>query len=176
MTEKFTDIELLRKVPVLSDLSDEELRRIVNAPDNKIVEYQPKELIIRESEIGDCMYVVLEGAVDVSIRGEGGGVIGREISIATLRAGDFFGESSLDSDTTGRRKASVRAFLPTKVFRIDKKLVHLGVKDTLDDDDLTTVTRPGYQFKPRDSEAKKLMKSMRMFVHCLNIPIWHTLR
>ena len=163
MTEKFTDIELLRKVPVLSDLSDEELRRIVNAPDNKIVEYQPKELIIRESEIGDCMYVVLEGAVDVSIRGEGGGVIGREISIASLRAGDFFGESSLDSDTTGRRKASVRAFLPTKVFRIDKKLVHLGVKDTLDDDDLTTVTRPGYQFKPRDSEAKKLMKSMRIF-------------
>ena len=163
MTEKFTDIELLRKVPVLNDLSDEDLRHIANAPENTIVEYQPKELIVRESEIGDCMYVVLEGAVDVSIRGEGGGVVGREISIATLRAGDFFGESSLDSDTTGRRKASVRAFLPTKVFRIDKKHVHLGVKDTLDEEDITNVTHPGFKIKPRDTEAKKLMKSMRIF-------------
>lgn len=163
MTEKFTDIELLRKIPVLSALSDTELQRIVNSPDNKIEEYQPKELIIRESEIGDCMYVVLEGAVDVSIRGEGGGVIGREISIATLRAGDFFGESSLNSDTTGRRKASVRAFLPTRVFKIDKKHVHLGVQDTLDEDDISTVTRPGFKYKPEDSEAKKLMKSMRIF-------------
>lgn len=163
MTEKFTDIELLRKIPVLSALSDAELQRIINSPDNKIEEYKPKELIIRESEIGDCMYVVLEGAVDVSIRGEGGGVIGREISIATLRAGDFFGESSLHSDTTGRRKASVRAFLPTRVFRIDKKHVHLGVKDTLNDEDITNITTPGYKHKPEDSEAKKLMKSMRMF-------------
>ena len=163
MTEKFTNIDLLRKIPVLSALSDEELTRIVNSPDNKIEEYQPKELIIRESEVGDCMYVVIEGAVDVSIRGEGGGVIGREISIATLRVGDFFGESSLNSDTTGRRKASVRAFLPTKVFRIDKKHVHLGVQDTLNEDDITTITRPGFRHKPKDSEAKKLMQSMRMF-------------
>ena len=163
MTEKFTDIELLRKVPVLSSLSDAELQHIVNSPDNGIVEYKPKELIIRESEIGDCMYVVLEGAVDVSIRGEGGGVIGREISIATLRAGDFFGESSLSSDTTGRRKASVRAFLATKVFRIDKKHVHLGVQNALNDEDITAITQPGFKIKPQDSEAKQLMKSMRIF-------------
>jgi len=160
MAEKFTDIKLLRKIPVLSALSDRELQQIINAPGNTIVEYKPKDLIIRESEIGDCMYVVLEGAVDVLIRGEGGGVIGREITIATLRAGDFFGEGSLSPDTTGRRKATVRAYLPTKLFRIDKKHVHVGVQDTH--------TGPrgaaaGPAAKIEDNEVKQLMKEMRMF-------------
>jgi len=160
MVEKFTDIKLLRKIPVLSALSDRELQQIINAPGNTIVEYKPKDLIIRESEIGDCMYVVLEGAVDVLIRGEGGGVIGREITIATLRAGDFFGEGSLSPDTTGRRKATVRAYLPTKLFRIDKKHVHVGVQDTH--------TGPrgaaaGPAAKIEDNEVKQLMKEMRMF-------------
>lgn len=159
MAEQFTDIELLRKIPVLSSLSNEELQQIINSPDNKIEEYQPKELIIRESELGNCMYVVLEGSVDVSIRGEGGGVVGREVSIATLRVGDFFGEGSLNADTTGRRKASVRAFQPCKLFRIDKRHVHLGVQNTLSDSydysgsDTTTV----------DNEVYMLMKEMRMF-------------
>src|SRR3990172_7240075 len=160
MAEKFTDIKLLRKIPVLSALSDRELQQIINAPGNTIVEYKPKDLIIRESEIGDCMYVVLEGAVDVLIRGEGGGVIGREITSATLRAGDFFGEGSLSPDTTGRRKATVRAYLPTKLFRIDKKHVHVGVQDTH--------TGPrgaaaGPAAKIEDNEVKQLMKEMRMF-------------
>ena len=161
MTEKFTDIKLLRKIPVLSAFSDKELQQIINAPGNKILEYKPKEMIIRESEIGDCMYVVLEGAVNVIIRGEGGGVIGREITIATLRAGDFFGESSLNPDTTGRRKASVRAYLPTKLFKIDKKHVHVGVQDTHTGPRGATATGPGPGVK--DNEVKQLMKQMRMF-------------
>lgn len=151
------ETEILRKIPVLSSFSDAELRQIIDAPDNTIEEYKAKEIIIRESEIGDCMYVILEGSADVSIRGEGGGVVGREISIATLRAGDFFGESSLDSDTTGRRKASVRAYQPCKVFKINKKHVHLAVKDTeIDSDDITEVPI-------KENEITKLMRKMRMF-------------
>jgi CRP-like cAMP-binding protein len=161
MTEKFTDINLLRKIPVLNALSDKELKQIINAPGNNIVEFKPKETIIRESEVGDCMYVILEGAVNVLIRGEGGGMIGREINIATLRPGDFFGESSLNPDTTGRRKASVRAYLPTKLFKIDKQHVHVGVSDT------TTGPRSAATTVPRarsaDNEVKQLMKDMRMF-------------
>jgi CRP-like cAMP-binding protein len=160
MIKKFNDYKLLRKIPVLSALSDKELQQIIDAPGNTIIEYKPKEMIIRESEIGDCMYVVLEGAVEVMIRGEGSGVMGRDIPIATLRVGDFFGESSLNPDTTGRRKASVRAYLPTKLFKIDKKHVHVGVRDT------DTGPRGGAGIagaRAEDQEAKQLMKQMRMF-------------
>ncbi len=158
MAEKFTDIELLRKIPILSELSDEELQQIIDSPDNTIEDYAPKEMIVRESEIGDCMYVILEGAVDVSIRGEGGGVIGREVSIATLRAGDFFGDQSILSDTTGRRKASVRAFLQTKVFKIDEKHVQLRLRGDFASED-TTVPAPG----SGNEEIRNLIKGMRLF-------------
>ena len=161
MEEKFTDIDLLRKIPVLGSLSEAVLQKIIKAPENRIQVFEPKQVIVRESEIGDCMYIVLEGTVEVSIRGEGGGVIGREVSIATLRAGDFFGEGSITSDTTGRRKATVKAFQRSKLFRIDKKYVHIGVQKTpaADEEPDDTTDKP----VSGNSEVIDLMKGMRMF-------------
>jgi CRP-like cAMP-binding protein len=87
------------------------------------------------------MYIILDGAVEVSIRAESSN---REISIASLRAGDFFGERSFMPGSTGRRNASVRALHKTKVFRIDKKYVLLSVKRDdffLDDDEEVTIIK-----------------------------------
>ena len=132
--------ELLKSTPIFRSLSDELLAGILQAPENGIEEYEPKQRIIRESEIGDCMYIILEGAVEVSIRAESSN---REIAIATLRAGDFFGERSLMPGSTGRRNASVRAIFPTKVFRIDKKYVLLSIKrddfELDEDEDVTAI-------------------------------------
>jgi CRP-like cAMP-binding protein len=131
--------ELLRKTPVFRSLSEPLLQSILKAPENRIEDYAPKHLIIRESELGDCMYIILEGSVEVLIRAESSG---REIAIATLRAGDFFGERSLLPGSTGRRNATVRSIYQTKVFRIDKKYVLLSVKRDdfhLDDDEEVTM-------------------------------------
>jgi len=117
--------QLLKNTPIFRSLSDPLLISILKAPENKIEDIAPKQLIIRESELGECMYIILEGMVEVLIRAESSG---REIAIATLRAGDFFGERSLLPGSTGRRNASVRAIYPTKVFCIDKKYVLLSVK------------------------------------------------
>jgi CRP-like cAMP-binding protein len=130
--------QLLKNIPIFRSLSDDFLQGILNAPENGIVEYEPKHLIIRESEIGDCMYIVLEGTVEVLIRAESSN---REISIATLRAGDFFGERSLMPGSTGRRNATIKSVYQTKVFRIDKKYVLLSIKRddfSLDDDEDVT--------------------------------------
>lgn len=132
--------DLLRNTPIFRSLSDELLQGILQAPENGIEEFAPKQRIIRESEIGNCMYIILEGAVEVSIRAESSN---REISIATLRAGDFFGERSLMPGSTGRRNASVKAVFPTKVFRIDKKYVLLSIKrddfQLEEDEDVTAI-------------------------------------
>ena len=63
--------EHLRKVPLFASLSDAELNGIINSSDNGYEEYGMKQGIIREAEIGDCMYVILEGTVEVSIKGGG---------------------------------------------------------------------------------------------------------
>ena len=131
--------QLLKNTPVFRSLSEPLLESILKAPENKIEDYAPKHLIIRESELGDCMYIILDGVVEVLIRAESSG---REIAIATLKTGDFFGERSLLPGSTGRRNATVRAVYPTKVFRIDKKYVLLSVKRDdfhLEDDEEVTM-------------------------------------
>lgn len=155
MTEQLTDIGILRKIPIFSSLSDNELKRILEAPENGIAEYGMKETIIKESEIGECMYIVLDGSVEVSMRG-----MGREISIATLRAGDFFGEQALTvMDATGRRNATVKSLHSAKLFKIDKKYVLLTLKnDEVGSEDLTVP-----HSSPQDREVRELIQGMRLF-------------
>ena len=156
MSEQLTDPGILRDIPIFSSLSDTELAEILKSPDNGIEEFGPKEVIIRESEIGNCMYVMLDGIAEVAIRSGGGG---REVTIATLRAGDFFGEASLLPENTDRRNASVRALHQCKVFRIDKKHVLLSVQGEVDETEDVTVRKAS----PVEEEVVALLKGMRLF-------------
>lgn len=159
MAEQLNDPGFLRKIPIFDSLSDEALMGIIKSPDNSIEEYAQKEVIIKESEIGECMYIILEGTVEVSIRG---GSSNREITVATLRPGDFFGEQALSvTDRTGRRNATVRAYFPSKLFRIDKKHVHIGLeKNFKGSDDITVPTTVTSYL---DKEVQGLLKEMRLF-------------
>ena len=145
----------LSKVPIFASLSNDELQEIINSSDNGYEEYEMKQAIIREEEIGDCMYIILEGTVEVSIKGSSGG---REITIATLRAGDFFGEQSLLPGGTGRRNASVRALHPSKLFRIDKKHVLLNVGGLDESEDVTVQI-----FKSGEQEVRDMLGKLRLF-------------
>jgi flavin-dependent dehydrogenase len=52
--------------------------------------YKPGEVVFRQGEVGDCMYVVHTGEVELILRrGE------REFCLATLGQGEFFGEGAL---------------------------------------------------------------------------------
>ena len=75
--------------------------------------YAPGELVIRQGEVGDKFYVVHQGEVSVLV--DRGGGVG---NVATLGAGDFFGEAAL---LTGEpRNASVRAMTGTELYALDK--------------------------------------------------------
>lgn len=109
-------LTLLRTVPLFRQQDDQELERVLRAPGNVVQTFAPLQTIIREGEHADCMYVILEGAVDVRITA----VDGREVAIATLKEGDFFGEQALLPGANGRRNATVRALRPTRLLRILK--------------------------------------------------------
>ncbi|NKB38004.1 MAG: cyclic nucleotide-binding domain-containing protein [Gammaproteobacteria bacterium] len=156
MSEKPTDPGILRDIPIFSSLSEAELSEILKSEDNSIEEFGPKEVIIRESEIGDCMFVMMDGIAEVSIRSGGGG---REVTIATLRPGDFFGEASLLPENTDRRNASVRAMHQCTVFKIDKRHVLLSVKAEFDEEEEITVRKAS----PLGDEVVTLLKGMRLF-------------
>ncbi len=76
--------------------------------------YQDREVIVRQGEPGDCMYVVQEGRVEVLLVTPGG-----EERLAELGAGDIFGEMALFEREL--RSATVRALGEARVLTVDRK-------------------------------------------------------
>ncbi len=76
--------------------------------------YQDTEIIIKQGEAGDCMYVVQEGLVEIINETDHG-----EVQLAIRGAGEFFGEMAIFEREA--RMATVRAIGETRVLTIDKK-------------------------------------------------------
>ena len=76
--------------------------------------YGNGEPIARQGEIGECMYVIQQGQVEV-VREQDG----TEVQLATLGEGDFFGEMALFDRE--RRSATVRALGEACVLTVDKR-------------------------------------------------------
>jgi CRP/FNR family transcriptional regulator len=76
--------------------------------------YADGEVVVRQGEEGDCLYVVMEGQLDV-VREEQG----REIVIRTVGKDELFGEMAVFERQ--RRSATVRARGPARVLTLDKK-------------------------------------------------------
>ncbi len=79
-------------------------------------EYHDGEVIIQQGEIGECMFVILEGEVEVILEKDG-----QEIRLAVRREGEFFGEMAIFEREV--RMATVRALGKgrTRILSVDKK-------------------------------------------------------
>jgi len=76
--------------------------------------YADGQVIVREGDIGDTMFVVQEGRVEVTHFTSDG-----EQRLAVLEVGDFFGEMAVfDQDA---RSATVRAYGDARVLTVDRK-------------------------------------------------------
>lgn len=76
--------------------------------------YHDGELIVRQGEQGNCMYVLQQGEVEVLFRDSE-----KEVCLAVLGEGDFFGEMGLFEQEV--RSASVRARGDVRALTVDKK-------------------------------------------------------
>ncbi len=84
--------DVLRKVPLFSDLAEPELVRFGEVTRER--EYPKNSVILFEDDPGDALYIVSSGQVKVVLIGEDG----REVILSVLGDGDFFGEMSLIDD------------------------------------------------------------------------------
>lgn len=85
-------LETLRRVPLFTHLGEAELVRVGAAARDRA--YPKNSVILFEDDPGDALYVVVTGQVKVVLIGEDG----REVILAVLGAGDFFGEMALIDD------------------------------------------------------------------------------
>lgn len=76
--------------------------------------FRDGEYIVQQGELGDCMYVIQSGVVEV-VRRAGD----KEFSLAELGEGEFFGEMALFDREV--RSASVRAVGDVWVLTLEKK-------------------------------------------------------
>ena len=76
--------------------------------------YQDGEVIVRQGEVGNAMYVIQSGKAEVV-----GEVNGKTVSLAVLGENDFFGEMALFENQV--RSATVRALGAVRVLTVDKK-------------------------------------------------------
>ncbi|BBB32165.1 CRP/FNR family transcriptional regulator, anaerobic regulatory protein [Thermotomaculum hydrothermale] len=106
-------IDLLKKVYIFSEVSEKHLKEIlIHCKEKRVTK---GEIIVSENELGDSMYLILEGEVKVSLMSEEG----KEIILSTLRKGDCFGEMSLlDGEP---RSANVIALTDTELLELSRE-------------------------------------------------------
>ncbi len=110
-------LDALRAAPLFAQLPDEDLSRLAAMAQSMTL--APGDLLIREGDPGDALYVVVAGELDVTKRS--GGV---EIPLNRVGPGTIQGEMSA---IEGRpRSASVRAVTGVEVLRIPREAL-LGV-------------------------------------------------
>lgn len=117
------------KIPLFSEFSTEEFAKVVAALRHYF--YPEGEVVVKEGDPGDSLFVVVQGEVGVTTRGPDG----KEVELARLGEGEFFGEVSLLSGKP--RTATITALRETEVMELGREdfdaitQSHPGVRETL---------------------------------------------
>src|SRR5947199_2937343 len=118
--EQAEAFSILRGERLFDCLSEDQLNQMVNQARLKL--FGRGEPVIEEGAAGDSMFVMLRGAANVFVSKNGS-----KIPVATLAAGDCFGETSL---LTGEpRSAPVRADAHCYVMEIGKTVMAEVLRD-----------------------------------------------
>ena len=113
--------EILRGEPLFECLSDAQLENLVK--DAHLNHFGRGERMIEEGAEGDSMFILLRGTANVSVSKNG-----TTIQVATLNAGDCFGEMSLLTGET--RSATVRAEGDCYVMEIRKPVMAEVIRES----------------------------------------------
>jgi len=112
--------ELLAAQPLFSCLDHDQLTRLASG--SRRIRFGRGERIIQQGDAGDSMFILSRGTAEVLAEKEG-----RSLPVATLSAGDCFGEISL---LTGEpRSATVVAKFDCEVVEIEKETVGLLLRE-----------------------------------------------
>ncbi len=100
-----TKIDLIKGVPLFSAASKQELAEIASIADE--IDLPEGKVLIKEGDSGREFFVLIEGTAEVERGGK---------QVATLGAGDFFGEISLIAKTP--RNATITTTSPVRALVI----------------------------------------------------------
>lgn len=112
--------ETLKASPLFANLNEDEMEMIAELCKERAI--KPGEVIFREGDVGDSLFIVDNGEVDV-LRVDPNG---DNKVIASIREGDFFGEMSLIDKEF--RSATVAARNDARVLNLTNDDLHAFAK------------------------------------------------
>jgi CRP-like cAMP-binding protein len=112
MPDLFEKIILLKKSDIFNEINTDDLRFVADALEE--AEYFKGDQIFEKNDMGDCMYVVLNGVIGISLDANSE----NDEFITMVREGECFGEMSLVDDLP--RSASAVVVEDAKVLMLSK--------------------------------------------------------
>jgi cAMP-dependent protein kinase regulator len=109
--------EQLRRTPLFGSLDRASLARVIEQV--RLVELDEGQVLFRQGDRADALYVVVEGAVVPIAEDEAHP--GHPTRLAVLEAGAFFGEIGLV--TNRPRTATIQTLVPTQLLAVDRALL-----------------------------------------------------
>jgi CRP-like cAMP-binding protein len=106
--------EKLKGTVLFHEFTTEEIDEFIELCD--VTSAGPGDVIVKQDDFGDCMYVLVSGKA--SVTHHHGGL---DVELATLQDGDFFGELALVDE--GPRSADVLALGDCVLLRISQAVV-----------------------------------------------------
>ncbi len=100
----------LRNIGLFGALPDVALEHL--AEHLKVIDLDPGSYVFREGDQGNCMYVVLQGDMEVMKKSKGG----TDTRVAVLGPGDWFGEMAVID--VQARSATVMSASPSRLIRL----------------------------------------------------------
>jgi CRP/FNR family transcriptional regulator, cyclic AMP receptor protein len=104
------DVASIRRVPLFRDFGDEEVAGIAATVTDR--HYQKHDFVVREGDPGNTFFILIKGSVSVCrVMPDG-----REMILAILKEGDFFGEMAMFDSSL--RSASIKTLTEVEVGAI----------------------------------------------------------
>lgn len=106
-------IDFLKKIPLFDGMSEEVLEEVAELL--TVERISKNKVVFQQGDPGDAMYIILAGGVKIVLYSEDG----REVILALLKPGDFFGDMALITEQL--RSASVIASEDSSLLRLSRK-------------------------------------------------------
>ncbi|MES1913327.1 MAG: hypothetical protein MHM6MM_005518 [Cercozoa sp. M6MM] len=102
--EQFSSLEVLQSIPILKGVSPENLQKLADAL--KQVQFAENDIVFNQGDVAESFFIIQNGEAKILARNTDQAE-GEMSEIATLKAGDYFGETALL--TQEKRSATVKA-------------------------------------------------------------------
>jgi CRP/FNR family transcriptional regulator len=114
MTTDGSDRELLRRIPLFAELSEQDFAWVADG--GEPMELAAGDLLASEGEPGDALFIIVSGELQVVKRSRT-----TDVPIALLGPGEIVGEMAIFEALP--RNASMRAVSATRVVRIGRDVI-----------------------------------------------------